>query len=417
MTYPPSGSAIGPSLLIVSQVFVPDPASVGQHLFDVAGEMGRRGFRVRVITSARGYDDPSRRYPRREIMGAVEVIRLGLASFGKSWLAARVLGSVSFSIQAIATGLRTRGMTHLLVSTSPPLSGLIALVIAKLRDVRLVYWVMDLNPDQAVALGVIRETSLVARCLSWINQRVLARADVVVVMDRYMEQRVLRKAPVASKLVVLPPWAHDDVITPVAHVGNPFRRQHVEDGTRAIMYSGNHTSTNPLTTLLEATRSFDETRGLRFLFVGGGTGKAAVDRYVGPTVRSLPYQPLAELKWSLSAADVHVVTLGENMVGMIHPCKVYSALAVGRPILFIGPRESHVGEILSSGVVGWQVEHGDVDGLIRVLAEIETMDSVVLAAMGKRAQRSLDEFFAPRRLIERFAALVDGSESPAPIRH
>ena len=46
-------------LLILSQVYVPDPASVGQHLHDFAAEMARRGHDVVVYCSSRGYDDPT----------------------------------------------------------------------------------------------------------------------------------------------------------------------------------------------------------------------------------------------------------------------------------------------------------------------------------------------------------------------
>src|SRR4051794_30110617 len=67
------------TLLIFTQVFVPDPASVGQHVADVAVEMARRGHPVRVYTSARGYEDPSVRYPPREDLHGVRVRRLPLS--------------------------------------------------------------------------------------------------------------------------------------------------------------------------------------------------------------------------------------------------------------------------------------------------------------------------------------------------
>src|SRR6478752_4509780 len=54
------------TIVIFSQVFIPDPASVGQHIADVAFELVRRGYRVRVYTSRRGYDDPTQKYPKRE---------------------------------------------------------------------------------------------------------------------------------------------------------------------------------------------------------------------------------------------------------------------------------------------------------------------------------------------------------------
>ena len=83
------------TLLILSQVYVPDPASVGQHMHDVAAEMARRGFRVIVYTSERGYDDPSVSYPRHEMRDGVEIRRIPLASFGKKTVAHRIAGTAS----------------------------------------------------------------------------------------------------------------------------------------------------------------------------------------------------------------------------------------------------------------------------------------------------------------------------------
>ena len=64
-------------------------------------------------------------------------------------------------------------------------------------------------------------------------------------------------------------------------------------------------------------------------------------------VKCLPYQPLSELSSSLSAADLHVVVMGDEFVGIVHPCKVYNILAVGAPVLYIGPEPSHVTDIAS----------------------------------------------------------------------
>ena len=66
--------------------------------------------------------------------------------------------------------------------------------------------------------------------------------------------------------------------------------------------------------------------------------------------------------------------MGEAFVGTIHPCKIYNVLAVGAPILYIGPSPSHLSEVLDaleSDVSGW-VRHGDVD---RCVTEIERLAS------------------------------------------
>src|SRR6266513_2830984 len=88
------------TILIISQVFVPDPASVGQHVADVAYELARRGNRVLVYTSRRGFENPSVIYPACEVINGVQVRRLPFASFGKKSLLIRILGTVAFMVQA-----------------------------------------------------------------------------------------------------------------------------------------------------------------------------------------------------------------------------------------------------------------------------------------------------------------------------
>jgi hypothetical protein len=174
---------------------------------------------------------------------------------------------------------------------------------------------------------------------------------------------------------------------------NPFRAAHRLSDKTVIMYSGNHSPANPLRTLLDAAVRFKDDDAVRFLFVGGGLVKKDVEATIrdhGLTnVVSLPYQPLDALGNSLGAADVHVVSLGDNMVGIIHPCKVYGAMAVGRPILFLGPRPSHVSDLLDAHPIGWQVSHGDVDQTVRTIETIRRTPAPALAEMGQIARRVL----------------------------
>jgi glycosyltransferase involved in cell wall biosynthesis len=401
------------TFLFLSQVYVPDPAAVGQHLADAAAELARRGHRVVVLTAARGYDDPTVRYPRREVIDGVEVRRIPWTSFGKRSLALRLLAGVSFTIQAIVRSVAVRGLDAVVVSTTPPLAPIAAVVIGALRGAAITYWVMDLNPDQLVALKVVGERSLPARALDALNRMILKRATDVVVLDRFMAERVNRKLDVSDKLSIVPPWPHDDHLEPVDHGANPFRAQHGLVGKTVIMYSGNHGPSNPIGTILAAAQRLGDVPELVFLFVGGGTGKREVEAAAGPAIRSLPYQPLQQLKYSLSAADVHLVTVGDDVVGIVHPCKVYGALAVARPILLLGPAECHVAEIIGDRGIGWRVSHGDVDGMERVLREIVRTPPGQLAARGETGQRVLAERLSKAALCGRLCDIVERSVGQA----
>lgn len=389
------------TLLVLSQVYVPDPASVGQHMADAAEEMARRGHRVVVLTSRNGYDDPSVRYERRETLRGVDVRRLPLSSFGKGSIPIRLLAGAIFLAQAVARGLFVRPLDCVLVSTSPPMCGVAGLLIAAVRRVPLKYWVMDLNPDQMIALGKLREDSLAARVFDFFNRLLLRRADDVVVLDRFMAERLEKKGEIRGRLTVLPPWPLDDHLQPVAHASNPFRKAQSLDGTFVVMYSGNHGPSNPVATILAAARELAREAELRFLFVGGGIGKAEIESAIragASNVRSLPYQPLSEIRYSLSAADVHLVTVGDGVVGIVHPCKVYGAMAVGRPILLLGPSPSHVSDLLEEHRIGWRLDHGDVAGAVRVLEEIRRTTPEERAAMGQRAREAIRSRLSKRAL-------------------
>lgn len=388
--------------LFITQVYLPDPAALGQYFGDAAAELVRRGHRVLVLTADRGYDDPSKTYSRTEHIAGVAVRRLPFSSFGKRSLVHRLLGAGSFLVQVCIAGACVSDLRCVVVGTSPPMGSVAALWISWVRGVPIAYWVMDINPDQVVALGKLGPRSPVARGFDWLNRRILSRAREIITLDRFMAERLRAKGvTLEHKLSVIPPWPHQEA-APVPLEHNPFREAHGLEGRLVIMYSGNHSPASPLTTLLEAAQRLRDEPRLCFAFVGGGLGKRDVEAFVSrhqlSNVLCLPYQPLATLGQSLSAADVHVVALGEDMVGIIHPSKLYGAMAVARPVLFLGPRPSHVSDLLDEFEFGWHVPQGDVERCVNVLREIMNCPPERLGAMGELAHRVVESRLSMARL-------------------
>ena len=112
--------ASGRTVLVLSQVYVPDPAAVGQHMADMASELAGRGYTVRVLAANRGYEDPSVRYLSWETRDGVTVRRLPLSSFGKHSVPLRLLAGMIFVLQCMVRGLFVRRLSGVVVSTSPP---------------------------------------------------------------------------------------------------------------------------------------------------------------------------------------------------------------------------------------------------------------------------------------------------------
>jgi glycosyltransferase involved in cell wall biosynthesis len=401
-------------LLIISQVYVPDPAAVGQHIADVAEEMARRGWRVVVYTSRRGYDDPSVKFPSREVLRGVEVRRLPLSSFGKGSIPVRLAGQALFMAQAVMRSVWMRRVNAVLVSTSPPFAGIGGSLVSLIRRASLTWWVMDINPDQMVTSGRLSATSPIARVFDAMNRMTLRRASHVVVLDRFMRDRILAKQNVAEKIAVIRPWAHEDRLAPLPHAENPFRTQHGLSGKFVVMYSGNHGFSTPVATLLSAAQRLASMPDLMFVFIGGGVVKKDIDAIVSrekpPNILSLPYQPIEVIRYSLSAADVQVVSIANETVGVAHSCKIYGAMAIGRPVLSLGPRASHAGDIVVQEKIGWACEQGDVEGLVATLLDIVRLPREELEQMGSRAMRAIRDRYSRQRALNAVCDLIEDED-------
>ncbi|HEX8087265.1 MAG TPA: glycosyltransferase family 4 protein, partial [Blastocatellia bacterium] len=233
------------------------------------------------------------------------------------------------------------------------------------------FWIMDLNPDEAIAAGWLRKDSLAARVLSRLLVYSLNVAEKIFVLDRFMKDCVIAKGIPEQKLVVIPPWSHDTAVR-YDHEGRLlFRADHGLAGKFVVMYSGNHGPCHPLDTVLAAARELSARAGVVFCFVGGGSefnkARAFAETHGLSNIVCLPYQPLEKLSASLSAADLHVVVMGDSFAGLVHPCKIYNILAVGKPFLYIGPRESHISDIasqLEAREDARSARHGDVRAVV-----------------------------------------------------
>jgi glycosyltransferase involved in cell wall biosynthesis len=196
-------------------------------------------------------------------------------------------------------------------------------------------------------------------------------ATRTIVLDRFMKERVVAKGCDPARIAIVPPWSHDDHVRYSTAGRKEFRRKHGLTDKFVVMYSGNHSPCHPLDTLVDATRALKDRSEIVFCFIGGGSEHVKVRQQGLTNVKCLPYQPLDELSNSLSAADLHVVVMGDEFVGIVHPCKVYNIMSVGAPTLYIGPTPSHVTDIASQQQQSkfFITDHGDVEGVTAAILD------------------------------------------------
>ncbi len=339
-------------ILLLNQVFYPDEVATSQYAADLAAALAAEGHDVTVLCSARGYDDPSRRFTSREVWSAVKIVRVESTTFGKGAKWRRAVDFASFLMACVCRLPRLGRFDVIIALTTPPLISALGAIWKVLFGGRLVSWIMDLNPDEAIAAGWLDPSSKAARLLLAIQDFSLRHSDAVVVLDTFMRLRLIRSGTDVAKIAVVPLWSQDDSVYFDLRGRQNFRRLHGWENKFVVMYSGNHSPCHPLDTLLEAAHRLRDRDDIVFAFVGGGSehrkiqARSTVEEW--RNIICLPYQPREALAASLSAADLHTVVMGEAFVGIVSPSKIYNILAVGTPVLYIGPAQSHVTELFQT---------------------------------------------------------------------
>jgi glycosyltransferase involved in cell wall biosynthesis len=422
-------------VLLLNQCFWPDVMATAQQLTGLARGLAERGHSVTVLTGRRGYDDAKIRFPSRERWNGIEIIRLPSIGLGKTSRWRRALNFASFSLACVCRLAIMPRQDAVVALTSPPLISWLATLFTRLKGGRLIFWVMDLNPDEAIAAGWLKPDSLIAKILAALLRSSMRRAQKIIALDRFAKERIVDKGIQESKIEIIPPWSYDDAAQFDREGREVFRRRHNLSEKFVVMYAGNHSPCHPLDTLLEAAKKLRARDDIVFCFVGGGSefGKVADFARANKVrnIRCLPYQPQAELSGVLSAADLHVVVMGDGYQGIIHPCKIYNVLTVGSPFVYIGPLESHVSEIISrlpEHGRAFSAQHGQVDLVAKSIlslaenslsaAGVETVGSdrgssasqTVLSATPRSAGSgtpAVAQEFSSRTLLPRFIAQIE----------
>ncbi len=322
-----------PSILFVNRVFPPDRGATGRCLHDLATRMATAGWRVTVVADG---TESSAGAP-----GGIALHRTG----GSVPEGERPDARAYLESLCRLTGLALRLPRHdvVVTMTDPPMLALAGPMLAARHGAASLHWCQDLYPDLLPVLGV-RMPSMLRRLAGMGMARSLRRHDGVIAIGRCMRDRIAAMGVKEERLCLLPNWP-DSAIRPLPEDRSGFRSSlGVEEGENRFLvaYSGTLGLAHPMDGVLEAAaRLQDSDPGVLFVLTGEGRGFAAVEEEARRrglrNLRRLPWQPADRLAESLSAADLHLVTMHPAAEGMLVPSKLAGVQAAGRPCLFLGP--------------------------------------------------------------------------------
>ncbi|MBI1799883.1 MAG: sugar transferase [Candidatus Eisenbacteria bacterium] len=394
-------------VLFVTQYWPPETGAAPARALHFALALTRAGHQVRVVTglpnhpSGRIHPEFARVRRATECDGNLTLERVWLHATTRRTALTRVWNHLTFAVSATPVAL-TGPRPDVVLATVPPLFlGVTAWIAAHRHGAPLMLDCRDDWPRAAIALGEMREGAA-ASALGALARFLQRRAARVVAVTPGMKRQLERRGFDAGRIELLTNGADTELFRPAPlpnGEGRPF----------TVLYAGTHGLVHGMEALLDAAERVRDRVEMRFVLVGDGAAKPALERHAASrrltNVEFRASLSPAQLVDVIHDADVCVATTRDHAFsGETIPVKMFDYLACGRPV--VAAVAGDAADVIRSSGAGEVVPPGDgvalADALMRLAADPERR-----AALAAAGPPFVEREYSRRRIGERMTSLLE----------
>jgi len=370
---------------VFNQYYAPAVESTGQLLTQLCEALAV-DYEVTVVTGLTEGASSG-----RQQVNGVDVVRVPSTTYARRRLSLRALNYLTYAASSFWMGLTASPPSLVISMTDPPFVPAFAALVARRFRVPYLVIVQDVFPEIAVELGRLTNP-VVVRALDLVVSFGVTRAESVSAIGETMKRRLVEKGIASNKITVIPNWVDSVQLMP-APKDNDWSRAHDLHDKFVVMHSGNVGYAQDLEQLIRAATFVRDLEQLRFVIIGGGAKKGELidlaDRLDADNVIFLPYQEPAELRFSLSAADVHFVGLARGLSGFVVPSRLNGVMSVARPVIVGADPESEIVSVVERSGSGVPIPPGRPELLAAAIRDAYE-GRVDLGAMGRRGRNYVE---------------------------
>ena len=393
-------------ILVVTQYFWPENFRIN----DLCLELQKRGHEITVLTGIPNYPEGRifEEYQQdpenfKKLKG-IEVLRVPMLPRGKSKLQL-LLNYLSFMISGSFVGsLKVRGRSYDLIficQLSPATVAIPGLLIAKIKGVPAVMWILDLWPDTLKAVGMVTNDVLL-RSLQRLMNIIYSSCDLIFVQSKSFKQRINSLIADRTEVHYVPSWAEDDF----GIAGNKTNLGNVNDRVFTVTFAGNIGNAQDVYCIINAANELKRYTHIRFNIIGDGREAEGVSRAIASyklndSVKMLGRHSLEKMPRFYQESDAMLITLQpKELYSMTIPGKLQSYLAAGKAV--IGAIDGEAQRVILDSQSGFCVPSGDYVGLAEAIFKMSKLSSEQLVEFGKNAKNYYENEFSRSKIIHRF---------------
>jgi len=332
-------------ILFFSDNFKPETCPPAIHVYERAKIWTEWGHKVTVITTAPNFPEGvvfpgyTNAWRRIEQMDGIRVVRVKSFITANKGFLLRILDFTSLVAPAVLAALR-EVKPDVVISTSPQLFTPVAgLMYARLKRIPHVFELRDLWPASIVGTGFMKAGRLY-RILERLELSLYRRSARIVSITRSFAADLISRGVPESKIDVVMSGTNLDTFKPRAK-DQEIVQEYGLQGRFVIGYLGTLGIAHGLENALRAADLLRDTN-IVFLFVGSGAAAQKLENLARDldlrNVIFVDRHRNEDMPRFCSVCDLALVHLrNKEVFRTVIPTKVFDSMAMGIPILFVGP--------------------------------------------------------------------------------
>ena len=415
-----NGKGFPLKITIINQFCPPDLSPTARLIASLAQHRVERGDQVTVV-GGQGYtaslQDASENKKPTGVSACdrqygLHIKRVWTPRLGKKTVLHRCIDYLVFYMLACITLIRLPRQEVIICLTTPPLIALAGLLHKFFhRNTRIILWNMDCYPEILERTNSIHPNGIIFRSIAGLNRFVSARLDHVVCLDSAMRDLLRsRNDSKQAPISIIPNWEQLDRFScPEATEG----KAHSREKAFTVLYSGNMGHGHCFKTVLDAAKIMNDTApNIQFLITGGGVQ----EKFIRQTIRSEQldnvvfegYVSSERLRIIQQNSHCALITLKNNMLGCMSPSKLHANLAMGLPIIYLGPAGSNIDDALKAYQCGVSLRQGNTQDFIAALQMLKS-SSKIWKGFAKRSRYAFEDHYCDKKKLPLLDAIIDST--------
>ena len=394
-------------ILLIHQAFAALDEPGGTRHHELARCFAAKGHRVSIIASPVSYLTGKSDGSRRTVYDAdnrIVIYRVyTYPALHKSFIH-RIFSFLSFMFSSFFKALAIRNVDVVWGTTPPIFQSFTAWLVARLKGKPFVLEVRDLWPSFAIAVGVLRNKTLIRLSL-WLEKFLYTHADCIVVNSPGFIPHIQSRG---GKNTLLVPNGADPLFFSTAEQDRS--RLYPEwNGKFVVLYTGAHGMSNDLGIVLQSAKELESERDIHFVLLGDGKEKPALKEQAARMgLKNLEFRdslPKTAMPAVISAADACLAILKPiDMYKTTYPNKVFDYMACAKPIVLA--IDGVIREVVETADCGIFCQPGDSQKISEAILKLYR-DPAAARNMGLNGRRYLEEHFNRQKIADDFIGIME----------